>query len=83
MVFCEMESPGASVAYLSEGKVEDMGDSAFGLNPSFVGESRSSSPGSTGAFLSSGGGVGVLGGTGKGMLDAMLPWCIQEERWMR
>ena len=37
--FCEMESLGARVPYLSEGNVADMGDSAFGLRPIFAGES--------------------------------------------
>ena len=83
VVFCETESLGASVAYLSEGKAEDMGDNAFGLNPSLVGEGRSSGPGSMGALPSSGGGVGVRGGTGSGILDAMLEGRIQEGRRLR
>lgn len=49
-----------------------MGESAFGLNPNLVGESWFSNPRPTGAFSSSGGGVGVLGGTGSGISDAML-----------
>lgn len=70
---CETESLGPSVAYCLEGKVADMGDRAFGLKPSVVAGSSFSNPRPTGcgASFSSGGGVGVLGGMGRGMFEAM------------
>jgi len=44
----ERESFGANVPYRSGGKVADMGESALGLKPNFVGDNRSSSPRPTG-----------------------------------
>lgn len=69
----ETESLGPRVAYCLEGKVADKGDSAFGLKPSVAAGSSLSNPSPTGrGGSSSGGGVGVLGGTGNGMSDAMF-----------
>lgn len=69
---CETESLGPSVAYCLDGKVADMGDSAFGLKPRVAAGSSSSNPRPTGCCASSsGGGVGVLGGRGSGMFEAM------------
>jgi hypothetical protein len=71
---CDCESFGASVPYRSGGKVADMGESAFVLNPSFVGDSWFSNPRPTGCAppASSGGGVGVRGGTGSGIPEAIV-----------
>lgn len=70
--FCEMESLGARVAYCLEGNVADMGERAFGLKPRFAAESSPSNPRPTGCGgSSSGGGVGVRGGTGNGIFEAM------------
>jgi hypothetical protein len=71
---CDNESLGANVPYLSDGKVADMGDNALGLNPSFEGDMELSKPSPTGGlnFSSSGGGVGVLGGAGMGLSEAMV-----------
>ena len=70
--FWEMESLGARVAYCLEGNVADMGESAFESKPNFPGDSSPSNPRPTGSGASSsGGGVGVRGGTGNGMFEAM------------
>jgi hypothetical protein len=50
-----------------------MGERALELNPSLVGESWPSNPSpTTSSFSSSGGGVGVRGGIGSGITDAMV-----------
>lgn len=70
---CETESPGPSVAYCLDGKVADIGESAFGSNPSPPADSSPSNPSPTGCCgaSSSGGGVGVRGGSGMGMFEVM------------
>jgi hypothetical protein len=68
---CETESLGPRVAYCLEGNVADMGDSrALLLGPisPAVRSLRNPRPTGWGAF-SSGGGVGVLGGAGRGIFD--------------
>lgn len=75
VAFCESESLGPRVPYRSEGKPADMGERAFGLKPSFEGESWFSNPRPTDCGCvdpSSGGGVGVRGGRGTGISDAMV-----------
>lgn len=73
VALCETESLGPSVAYCLEGNPADMGDSAFGLKPKFPADSSPSNPSPTGNDASSsGGGVGVRGGTGRGMLEAII-----------
>lgn len=70
--FWEMESLGARVAYCLGWNVADMGESACGSNPNCPGDSSPSNPRPTGSGeSSSGGGVGVRGGTGNGMFEAM------------
>lgn len=70
----ETESLGpSSVAYCLEGKVADIGESAFGLKPRLSAGRSPSNPNPTGSgALSSGGGVGVLGGTGNGIFEAIM-----------
>ena len=70
---CETESLGPRVAYCLDGKVADIGESAFGSNPSPPVDSSPSSPRPTGSCgaSSSGGGVGVRGGSGIGRFEAM------------
>jgi hypothetical protein len=62
------------VPYRSDGKVADIGDSALGLNPRFEGDMEFSNPSPTGGLnrSSSGGGVGVRGGAGIGLSEAMV-----------
>jgi len=70
---CETESLGPRVAYCFEGNVADMGDSsALLLGPisPTARSPRNPSPTGWGAF-SSGGGVGVRGGAGSGIFEAM------------
>ena len=70
---CETESLGPRVAYCFEGKVADIGESAFGSNPNPPADSSPSNPRPTGSCgaSSSGGGVGVRGGSGIGRFEAM------------
>lgn len=69
---CETESLGPRVAYCLDGKVADIGESAFGSKPNPPVDSSPSNPSPTGCCgaSSSGGGVGVLGGSGI-MFDAI------------
>ena len=68
----DRESLGPRVPYAKDA---DIGERAFGLYSLFPGERRFSNPNpvtwSVPSSWSSGGGVGVLGGIGSGMLDAM------------
>lgn len=67
----ETLSFGPSVAYCFEGNVADMGESAF-ESKAMAGARSPSSPRPTGpGASSSGGGVGVRGGTGRGILEAI------------
>ena len=74
---CDTESLGPRVAYCFDGNVADNGESAFGSNPSPLLESSPSNPSPIGCCcrcwcaFSSGGGVGVRGGSGIGMLEAI------------
>jgi hypothetical protein len=70
---CETESLGPRVAYCLEGNVADMGESSallLGLVSPTARSLRNPSPTGWGAF-SSGGGVGVRGGAGRGIFEAM------------
>jgi len=69
----DIEAPGPPrVLSRSGGKVADSGDKASGLNLSRAGEYGWSNPKPTGFSSSSGGGVGVRGGAGIGIPDAMM-----------
>ena len=70
---CETESLGARVAYCFEGNVADMGESSpFALVASVLDDRSPSSPRPTAwGASSSGGGVGVRGGAGRGMFESM------------
>jgi hypothetical protein len=68
---CDAESLGLRVAYCLEGNVADMGDKALTSWPSCPAASSPSSPSPRGRGASLGGGVGVRGGTGSGMCEAM------------
>lgn len=63
---CETESLGPRVANCLDGKVADIGESALGSNPRPPADSSPSNPRPTGGCgtFSSGGGVGVRGGSG-------------------
>jgi hypothetical protein len=67
----ETESLGPRAAYCLGGKVADIGERSA-LEPRVPADSSPSSPSPTGRGASSpGGGVGVLGGTGRDMFEAM------------
>lgn len=59
-----------------------MGDSALGLKPRLEGARELPIPRPTGWSSSSGGGVGVLGGRGRGISEAM-PGRLKERAWRR
>ena len=72
VALCETESLGPRVAYCLDGNPADMGESAFGLKLKFAEDSSLSKPSPAGNDAgSSGGGVGVRGGTGRGIFDVI------------
>jgi hypothetical protein len=80
---CDTESLGPRVAYCLDGNVADMGERALWPNRNGPGDSSLSNPspcgrGGWGGALSSRGGVGVRGGSGTGIFEAMA---AIDEQW--